>query len=526
MKTRYLLFLLLLLLATPATAQIQPIGTEAQVPASAAGFQAAPATAVAPSGGSLVVWQSAGSGGQDSDIFARAFGPDGAPLGPEFLVNSVLPECQQAPQVAAAPDGTFTVVWQSEGQDGDGWGVFARRFAAGGAPLTAEVQVNSTTAGDQQAPRVVHDAAGNFVVAWESFGQDGDGWSAVGRRFGPSGPLSSEVLVSTITAGDQRHPDVEVQPTGPVVFAWESPDGEGSGIFLRRFAGDLTLPSSPVQAHAAVTGFQSFPSLGTDASGNVIVLWETASVELSGPAVRARRFDRLLAPVDAEVQVDAGSPGPASRPFVESAGSGDFLVLWEGWSADQGGPGVVVRSFDFLEQPAMAAALVHVAFPGEQGRPALAVSPSGTFLAAWQSLGQDGDGSGVLARRFAFQGHDFHSIAPCRIVDTRSSTALASGSERLFDLSSSLAACNIPPTARALALNVAVTGADGVGYITLFPGDAAPPVASSINFRAGRTLSNNALLPLARNGTSRIGARALIEGAQVHLILDAGGYFE
>jgi hypothetical protein len=534
MKTRHLL--LSLLLATPAPAQILSIGTETQVPASGAGFQAAPATAVAPSGGSLVVWQSAGSGGLDTDVFARAFGPDGAPLGPEFLVNTHLPGCQQNPDVAAAPDGSFTVVWQSEGQDGNGSGVFFRRFSAGGTALTAETQINSTTAGDQQAPRVAHDVAGSFVIAWESFGQDGDGWGVVARRFGVSGPLSSEVTVPTITAGDQRHPDLAFQPTGQVVFAWESPGNEGSGIFLRRFEADLTTigPSPSVQAHVAA-GFQSFPSLGTDASGNVIVLWEAASVDaddpvigpLVGPVIQARRFDRFLAPVDTEVQADAGSSGPSSRPAVESAGSGDFLALWEGWSADQGGPGVVVQSFDFREAPAAGSGLVHASFPGEQGRPALAVSPSGNFLAAWQSLGQDGDGSGVFARRFAFLGHDFHSIAPCRIVDTRPSSALTSAADRLFNLSSRLAACNIPETARALALNVAVTGADGNGYVTLFPGDAAPPLASSINFRAGRVLSNNALLPLARNGTSNISARAVVEGGgQVHLILDAGGYFE
>lgn len=135
MKTR-LLLLLPLLLATPAPAQILSIGAELQVPASAAGFQAAPATAVAPSGGSLVVWQSAGSGEQETDVFARAFGPDGAPLGPEFLVNSYLPGCQQSPDVAAAPDGSFTVVWQSEEQDGNGSGVFFRRFSAEGTALT------------------------------------------------------------------------------------------------------------------------------------------------------------------------------------------------------------------------------------------------------------------------------------------------------------------------------------------------------------------------------------------------------
>jgi hypothetical protein len=522
------LLLLCSLAITPAQAEILPVGTEAQVPADPAGSQTAPATAVAPSGGALVVWQSAGAGGEDSDVLARAYGPDGAPLGPELVVNTHLAGCQQVPDVAAARDGTFTVVWQSEGQDGDGSGVFVRRFAADGTPLGTEGQVNSTTAGDQRSPHVAHDAAGNFVVVWESLGQDGDGWSVVARRFGASGPLSSEVIVPTATGGHQRHPDLAFQPTGQVIFAWEGPDGEGSGIFLRRFEGTLGAADPvAVQAHASAAGVQRFPALGIDASGNVIAFWESASPGGSGSRIRARRFDRFLAPVAAEVAADTGSSGPAFRPAVESAGSGDFLALWEEWSSDQSGPGVVVRSFDFREQPASPAGLVHTSFPGEQGRPALAASSDGTFLAAWQSLGQDGDGSGVFARRFAFLGHDFYSIPPCRIVDTRSSSALLSGEVRVLALSTALSACGLPLTARALALNVTAIDATGNGNMALFPGDAALPGTSSINFMAAQNRANSTILSLARNGTATLGASALVGGGgQVHLVLDVGGYFE
>ena len=517
-----------LLASTPAHAEILPVGTEAQVPADPAGSQTAPATAVAPSGGALVVWQSAGSGGEGSDVLARAYGPDGVPLGPEFVVNTHLPGCQQSPDVAAAQDGTFTVVWQSEGQDGDGSGVFVRRFAAHGAPLGAEGQVNSTTAGDQRSPRVAHDPAGSFVVVWESLGQDGDGWGVVARRFGASGPLSSEVIVPTATGGHQRHPDLALQPTGQVIFAWEGPDGEGSGIFLRRFEGTLgAADPAAVQAHASAAGVQRFPALGLDASGNVIAFWESASPGGLGSRIRARRFDRFLAPLAAEVAADTGSFGPAFRPAVESAGSGDFLALWEEWSSNQGGPGVVVRAFDFREQPASSAALVHTSFSGEQGRPALAVSLAGTFLAAWQSLGQDGDGSGVFARRFVFLGQDFYSVPPCRILDTRSSSALLSGEVRVLALSTALSACGLPLTARALALNVTAVNATGNGSMALFPGDAALPGTSSINFVAAQNRANNTVLSLSRNGTATLGASASVGGGgQVHLILDVGGYFE
>ena len=50
---------------------------------------------------------------------------------------------QQA--VTMDADGNYTVTWTSNGQDGGGKGVYARRFAYDGTALTGEIQVNATT---------------------------------------------------------------------------------------------------------------------------------------------------------------------------------------------------------------------------------------------------------------------------------------------------------------------------------------------------------------------------------------------
>ena len=56
----------------------------------------------------------------------------------------------------------------------------------------------------------------------------------------------------------------------------------------------------------------------------------------------------------------------------------------------------------------------------------------------------------------------------------------------------------LPATAKALSANMTVTGPAAPGFLTLFPADApAAPLASNINFRAGETRANNAVLPLA-----------------------------
>ena len=74
-----------------------------------------------------------------------------APLGPEARVNTTTAGDQSNVEVAADADGDFVLVWQSDGQDGSGLGVYARRYAASGAALGGEFLVNTTTAGDAWA---------------------------------------------------------------------------------------------------------------------------------------------------------------------------------------------------------------------------------------------------------------------------------------------------------------------------------------------------------------------------------------
>src|SRR5688500_1588143 len=92
--------------------------------------------------------------------------------GPEFRVNSFTNSNQATAAVAADGDGDFVVAWTSSGQDGSAYGVYAQRYAAGGAALGAEFRVNTTTAFVQRHPAVAMDADGDFVVAWESRAQD------------------------------------------------------------------------------------------------------------------------------------------------------------------------------------------------------------------------------------------------------------------------------------------------------------------------------------------------------------------
>ncbi|MFO7900670.1 MAG: SdrD B-like domain-containing protein [Planctomycetota bacterium] len=94
--------------------------------------------------------------------------------GSEIQVNTTAAGDQTRPSVAADADGDFVVAWDTAGQDGDGLGVYARMYDADGTPNGDEFPVNTETTGDQYRPSVAMADDGSFVIAWQSDGQDGD----------------------------------------------------------------------------------------------------------------------------------------------------------------------------------------------------------------------------------------------------------------------------------------------------------------------------------------------------------------
>ena len=122
---------------------------------------------------------------------------------------------------------------------------------------------------------------------------------------------------------------------------------------------------------------------------------------------------------------------------------------------------------------------------------------------------------------------DFFTLAPCRVVDTRvppgplGGPGLVAGTERSFDVRG---ACGIPAGARAIAVNVTVTGATAQGHLRLWGTGEARPLSSTINFVAGLTRANNAVLRLGTAGS--VSVFCSMASGSTHLVVDVTGHFE
>ena len=119
----------------------------------------------------------------------------------------------------------------------------------------------------------------------------------------------------------------------------------------------------------------------------------------------------------------------------------------------------------------------------------------------------------------------FHTVMPCRSVDTRvpalgGPTPVAAGTDRVFTLAGT---CGLPATAKAVSLNVAVTQPTAAGSVRVRAAGTAPLV-STVNYSAAETRANNAITSLSALG--QVAVRCSQATGSVHVIVDVNGYFE
>lgn len=330
------------------------VGTEFRVNSYTVDEQQAPAVAAGGNNSFVVVWESFDQNGSfDYDVFGQRLSSQGTFVGGEFLVNAYTTDDQQAPAVAAAADGSFVVAWESSGQEGGlDYGVFARRFNSSGGALGSDFRANTYTSGDQRSPSLGTAGDGSFVVVWQSDGQDGSfGYGVFGQRFSGAGAaVGGEFQVNSYTSDDQQAPAITVADDGSFVVVWESSGQEGGvnyGVFGQRFAASGSANGTEFAINTYTSGDQQDPSVANTADGGFIVAW-TSMVQDGGvdAGVFAQQFDTSGAVVGSEFEVNQFTTDAQERPSIAALPQGGFVVAWES-SGQEGGIdyGVVARQY-------------------------------------------------------------------------------------------------------------------------------------------------------------------------------------
>jgi len=226
-----------------------------------------------------VSWRDLGNPHAEYRVRAGSYSREGVAEADPFVVTDHMQAIEYAlhPKVSVAglPGGRLVVVWSDFESDGSGDGIVARIFERDGTPVTAELQVNSFTSSHQSFPDVAADAAGNFVVVWDSLGQDGSGLGVYGQRFDPSGAkVGPEFQVSSNAYSGQLDADVSVDHAGNFVVVYASthePPGYYYEIWGRSYGADGAPRGEPFWISPGLTGDYERPHVALSDSGVLVV---------------------------------------------------------------------------------------------------------------------------------------------------------------------------------------------------------------------------------------------------------------
>ena len=382
-----------------------PIGSEFAVNEHALGEQNRPAVAADADGDFVIAWEDDARDGSAQGVYARRFSAAGAPLGPDFRVNTFTTGAQSNPAVAMDDAGNFVVAWTSVDQDGSLSGVFAQRFDAGGNAQGGEFRVNTLTTHEQDLPRLAMDADGDFVIAWESFAQvgDGDGDGVFARRFDAAGnPLGDEFLVNTHTTNHQFNAVPAMDDDGDFVVAWISngQDGSAYGIYAQRYNAAGAPQGSEFRANAHTISDQAYPSVAMDGDGDFVIAWSSYVQDGSNWGAYFQRYDAAGAAQGPETRANTFTTGAQFLPVAAMDDAGNFVIAWNGRGALASSE-VWARQYDAAGAPLADEAQVNTHAPNNQHFAAVAMDADGDFVVAWASQYQDGEGYGIFGQRYA-----------------------------------------------------------------------------------------------------------------------------
>ncbi len=411
-----------LLMPGTVLAQAVPAGSEFQVNSWTSDHQFGPSVAMDSDGDFVVAWKGS-QNGNNYDIYAQRYNSMGVALGSEFRVNTWTTNTQSLPSVAMDSDGDFVIAWNSYHQDGSWYNIYAQRYNSSGIPVGNEFRVNTITEYSQAFPRIAMDSDGDFVITWSNYYPDVV-WSDIyAQRYDSSGnPLGSEFRVNTWTTHHQAWSYVAMDSDGDFVIAWHSyyQDGSSYDIYAQRFNSSGIPVGSEFLVNTWTTDIQVASSVAMDNDGDFIIAWLSGSQDGYGYGIYAQQYESSGAPVGSEFRVNTWTTSSQIRPSVDMDSDGDFVIAWESMSQDGSYYGIYAQQYENSGAPLGSEFRVNTWTTGSQVNPSVAMDSEGDFVIAWSSNYQDGSYYGIFAQRYQ------HAVLPVELT-TFTGTATDTG---------------------------------------------------------------------------------------------------
>jgi Ca2+-binding RTX toxin-like protein len=375
------------------------LSTDISVNTTKLGYQNLTEIATLADGSYVITWTSSGDSFVSGNIYMQRYDAVGNALGEETRVNSTLSDRQVDSNITALTDGGYVLSWTSVAQDGDWGGIYAQRYDAAGNKMGDEIRVNTTTAGNQYTSDLAALADGGYVITWASDDLPGDGSVIYAQRYdGAGNRVGDETQVNTTFSIQQTEPTVTTLTDGGYVITWES--FNGFDIYARRYDSAGNAIGEETRVNAFTDSSQFTPEITALADGGYVIVWASDLQDGDGYGIYAQHYDATGNATGSASRVNTTITNDQSAPAIAALTDGGYAVTWTSYAQDGDGYGVYVQRYDAVGNAIGGETLVNSNTHDFQRSPAVAALADGGYIITWESIGQDGDGSGIYARRF------------------------------------------------------------------------------------------------------------------------------
>lgn len=307
--------------------------------------------------------------------------------------------------------GGLVVAW-ARPNGTQGADVFYRRYDRDGVAAGPAVLANSRVAGDQVLDDIAGFSDDGVVVTYTDPGT-GQGSDVFARLFDatdtPEGDAIPLALYST--AQNQYGAKVTVFPDDGWVASWVDDAERSANLFhlhvmTRRFFRDGD-PDPGVRAKAApsqVTGDQTNPASAVLPGDRILVAWEAPLFPGFGTEIQRRLFDKDGTPLELDTTVNTTIEGVQKSPAA-TASTNRYVVAWESVGQDGDGSGIYLQRFDGRGLPLGDETRVNTTTAGPQTGPVLVSRPDGMVLVAWTGREIGGTNTDVFAKIYDADGN-------------------------------------------------------------------------------------------------------------------------
>jgi len=357
-------------------------------------------------GSFIATWSSYNQIGSNNwEVYAQRYDANGNKLGSEFLVNTYITNEQSTSSIAINNNGNFIIIWQSYGQDGDGQGIYGQRFDSNGNKLGSEFLVNTYTLGNQSKESIGIDDNGNFVATWQSYNQDSSDYGIYGQRFDSSGnKLGSEFKVNTYTTGEQSNPAIAVGKTGNFIITWESfgQDGDSYGVYGQKYDSSGNKSGSEFLINTHTTSLQQASKIAISDNGNFVVTWQSLGQDGSNWGVYAQRYDSSGNKSGSEFLVNTSTTSGQGLVSTAIDKNGNFVITWQ--SSQSTNWDIFMQRYSADGSKLGSEYQVNTYTTSDQMHPVIAMDNNGNFVIEYWSNGQESNWS-VFTKRFDSNGN-------------------------------------------------------------------------------------------------------------------------